>query len=169
MMGSMCCIAGLVPAQHARFLCPPSQANSPIMALRRSPPLDTSMAHLGLDTGAVGRGSALLQFTRCGTLEVMALPRSTGASTQPSAPEKDQPAPTDSPSDAPKIALPKNLAQTLRFLSDDDLETLRGSVDSELERRRRFAHPPEAMTKAIDFPNRNPSRTRRCRALAMVI
>jgi hypothetical protein len=29
------------------------------------------MAQLGLDTGAVGRGLALLQFARCGTLEVM--------------------------------------------------------------------------------------------------
>ena len=57
---------------------------------------------------------------------------------------KDQPAPTISLSDAPKIALPKNLAQTLRFLSDDDLETLRVSVDSELERRR----PTSAGSKA---------------------
>jgi hypothetical protein len=47
----------------------------------------------------------------------------------------DQPAPTISLSDAPKIALPKNLAQTLQFLSDVDLETLQVSVDSELKRR----------------------------------
>jgi len=37
-------------------------------------------------------------------------------------PELDQRAPTKSLSDAPRIALPKNLAQTLQFLSDDDLE-----------------------------------------------
>jgi hypothetical protein len=89
-----------------------------------------------------GRSLALLQFARCGTLEVMALPRPTSASTQPSAPEKDQPAPTNSPSDAPKIALPKNLGQTLRFLSDDDLATLRVGVDSELERRRTTSAGP---------------------------
>jgi hypothetical protein len=33
-----------MPATHARFLRPHSQANTPIMALRRWPPLDTSMA-----------------------------------------------------------------------------------------------------------------------------
>jgi hypothetical protein len=87
---------------------------------------------------------ALLQFARCGTLEVMALPRPTNASIQPSAPERDQPAPTNSLSDAPKIALPKNLAQTLRFLSDDDLETLRISVDREFERRRPTSAGPNA-------------------------
>jgi hypothetical protein len=31
-------------ATHARFVCPLSQADKPIMALRRSPLLDTSMA-----------------------------------------------------------------------------------------------------------------------------
>ena len=51
-------------------------------------------------------------------------------------PEMDQLAPTKSLSDAPKIALPKNLAQTLQYLSDDDLETLRISVETEVERRR---------------------------------
>ena len=51
-------------------------------------------------------------------------------------PEADQLAPTKDLSDAPKIALPKNLAQTLQFLSDDDLETLRASVETEVERRR---------------------------------
>ena len=68
------------------------------------------------------------------SLQVMASSRPTSTSIQPPASEKDQPAPTISLSDAPKIALPKNLAQTLQFLSDDDLETLRVSVDSELER-----------------------------------
>jgi hypothetical protein len=34
-VGSMRCIAGPMPATHARFLCPHSQANRPIMALRR--------------------------------------------------------------------------------------------------------------------------------------
>jgi hypothetical protein len=36
----------------------------------------------------------------------------------------------------PRIALPKNIAQTLKFLDDVDLETLRLSVDSEVRRRR---------------------------------
>ena len=69
-------------------------------------------------------------------LQVMASSRLTSTNTRPPAPEKDQPAPTISLSDAPKIALPKNLPQTLQFLSDDDLETLRVGVDSELKRRR---------------------------------
>jgi hypothetical protein len=70
------------------------------------------------------------------SFQVMASSRLTSTNIQPPAPERDQPAPTTSLSDVPKIALPKNLAQTLQFLSDDDLETLRVSVDSELERRR---------------------------------
>jgi hypothetical protein len=70
------------------------------------------------------------------SFQVMASSRPTSTNIQPPAPEKEQPAPTISLSDAPKIALPKNLAQTLQFLSDVDLETLRVSVDSELKRRR---------------------------------
>ena len=69
------------------------------------------------------------------SLQVMAASRPTSTNIQPPAPAKDQPALTTSLSDAPKIALPKNIAQTLQFLSDDDLETLRVSVNSELERR----------------------------------
>jgi hypothetical protein len=53
----MYCFAGLMPAQHARFVCPPSQANQPIMALRRFFLLDTSMAQPGLDTDATGSRS----------------------------------------------------------------------------------------------------------------
>jgi hypothetical protein len=68
------------------------------------------------------------------SLQVMAS-SPTSTNIQPPVPEQDQPAPSISLSDAPKIALPKNLAQTLQFLSDDDLETLRVSVDSELKRR----------------------------------
>ena len=56
--------------------------------------------------------------------------------------ETDQPAPSIGLSDAPKIALPKNLAQTLQFLSDDDLETSRASVEIELERRRPISAGP---------------------------
>jgi hypothetical protein len=56
MMGSMC-ITGRMPALHARFVCPPSQASKPIMALRRFLPLDTSMAQPGLDTDAAGSRS----------------------------------------------------------------------------------------------------------------
>jgi hypothetical protein len=82
----------------------------------------------------------------------MALPRPTSASTQSSALEKDQPAPTNSLSDAPKIALPKNLAQTLRFLSDGDLETLRVIVDGELERRRSTRAGPNAREASAPQP-----------------
>ena len=39
----------------------------------------------------------------------------------------------------PRIALPKNIAQTLQFLDDIDLETLRLSVASEVQRRRSLA------------------------------
>jgi hypothetical protein len=74
----------------------------------------------------------------------MASTRPTSTNIQPPAPEKDQPAPTISLSDAPKIALPKNLAQTLQFLSDVDLETLQVSVDSELKRRRPTSADPNA-------------------------
>src|SRR4029077_20849700 len=56
-VGSMYCIAGLVPAQHARFVCPPSQGSKPIIALRRFHPLDTSMAQPGLDTDPMRSGS----------------------------------------------------------------------------------------------------------------
>ena len=76
------------------------------------------------------------------SLEAMASSRPTSTSIQPPVPETDQPAPTIGLSDAPKIALPKNLAQTLQFLSDDDLETLRASVEIELERRRPISAGP---------------------------
>jgi hypothetical protein len=126
-----------MPAQHARFVCPPSQANQPSMALRRFFLLDTSMAQPGLDTDATGSRSGRCCSPQYAALfQVMASSRPTSTNIQPPAPERDQPAPTTSLSDVPKIALPKNLAQTLQFLSDDDLETLRVSVDSELERRR---------------------------------
>jgi hypothetical protein len=93
-----------------------------------SPTLTQARWGRGLDVAAVR--------TMRHSLQVMASSRPTSTNTQPPAPEKDQPAPTISLSDAPKIALPKNLPQTLQFLSDDDLETLRVSVDSELKRRR---------------------------------
>ena len=86
------------------------------------------------------------------SLQVMASSRPTSTNIQPPAPEKDQPAPTISLSDAPKIALPKNLAQTLQFLSDDDLETLRVSVDSELERRRPSAGSNATKASAVLQP-----------------
>ena len=74
----------------------------------------------------------------------MASPRPISTSIQPSAPEKDQPALTNSLSDASKIVLPNNLAQTLQFLSDDDLETLRVNVETERERRRPISAGPIA-------------------------
>ena len=77
----------------------------------------------------------LPQSAQCGSLEVMASPRPTATNIQRSTPEKDEPAPTSSPSDTPKIALPKNLAQTLQFLSEADLKTLQVNVETELERR----------------------------------
>ena len=71
---------------------------------------------------------------------------------QPSAPDKDEPAPTNSPSNAPKIVLPKNLAQTLQFLSEDDLETLQVSVETELERRRTNSAGPIARKASAPRP-----------------
>jgi hypothetical protein len=48
----------------------------------------------------------------------------------------DQP-PSDGNGGAPpRIALPKNIAQTLRYLHDLDLESLRAAVENELRRRR---------------------------------
>ena len=38
--------------------------------------------------------------------------------------------------EAPRIALPKNIAETLKYLDDLDLEALRVSVEKELQRRR---------------------------------
>jgi hypothetical protein len=91
--------------------------------------------------------AGLLSIERCGTLEVMASHKPPGTTTQPSAPEKEQPPQAQSPSDAPRIVLPKNLAQTLQFLSDDDFETLRTAVDVELGRRR--PQPAPAATISI--------------------
>ena len=74
--------------------------------------------------------------------EAMASSRPTSTSIQSPVPETDQPAPSIGLSDAPRIALPKHLAQTLRFLGDDDLERLRASVEIELERRRPVSAGP---------------------------
>ena len=139
----MCCITGLVPAQHACFLCPATQASKPIMALRRFLPPDTSMARSTCGTDAGGlrsdvAGDRMLRHPA----KAMASSRPTSTSAQPPMPETDRPTPSIGPSDAPKIALPKNLAQTLQFLSDDDLETLRASVEIELERRRPISAGP---------------------------
>jgi hypothetical protein len=83
------------------------------------------------------------------SLQMMAASRPTSTNIQPSARAKDQPALTTSLSDAPKIALPKNITQTLQFLSDDDLETLRGSVDSELRRRGSTSARPNARKASV--------------------
>jgi hypothetical protein len=90
----------------------------------------------GLDVAAV--------HTMRHSLQVMASSRPTSTNIQPPDPKKDQPVPTSSVSDARKIVLPKNVAQTLQFLSDDDFETLRVSVDSELKRRRPTGARPNA-------------------------
>ena len=48
----------------------------------------------------------------------------------------DQP-PSDGDDGTPRrIALPKDIAQTLRYLHDSDLESLRAAVENELRRRR---------------------------------
>ncbi len=103
------------------------------MALRRLPPHDTSMARLtcGGSPSDVA-GDHMLRHS----VEAMASSRPTSTSAQPAVPETDQPATSVGPSDAARIALPKNLARSLQFLSDDDLETLRTSVGTELARRR---------------------------------
>jgi hypothetical protein len=94
-------------------------------------------ARLGSDAGATGsRQGVAAARTMRHSLQLMAPSRPRSTDIRPPTPEKDQPAPTISLSDAPKIALPKNLARTLQYLSDDDLETLRVSVDREFERRR---------------------------------
>jgi hypothetical protein len=81
------------------------------------------------------------------SVEAMASSRPTSTSIQAPVPQTDQPTPSIGLSDAPKIALPKNLAQTLQFLSDDDLERLRASVEIELERRRPIS--PGAITRKV--------------------
>jgi hypothetical protein len=53
----------------------------------------------------------------------------------------DHPEAEGSAAPTPRIALPKNIAQTLKFLDDIDLETLRLSVESELQRRRSTTRP----------------------------
>lgn len=75
----------------------------------------------------------------------MASPRPPNTRIKPSTPGKDQPASANNPPDALQIALPKNLAQTLQFLSDDNLRTLRISVEAELERRRASSADPIAI------------------------
>jgi len=89
----------------------------------------------GLPQTQVGPVRALLATACCGTVaKAMVSSRPTSISPQPAVPETDQPTSVDL-SDAPRIGLPKNLARTLQFLSDDDLETLRASVELELARR----------------------------------
>jgi hypothetical protein len=48
----------------------------------------------------------------------------------------------------PRVTLPKDLAQILKRLEDDDLETLQGDVVAEIERRR-LAKPATAVA---EFP-----------------
>ena len=48
----------------------------------------------------------------------------------------DQPPPDGDGGAPPRIALPKNIAQTLKYLEDFDLESLRVAVEKELRRRR---------------------------------
>ncbi|MCW5701969.1 MAG: hypothetical protein KIT82_05225 [Bradyrhizobium sp.] len=63
----------------------------------------------------------------------------------------------------PRIALPKNIAQTLKYLDDIDLETLRLSVETEVQRRR---SPTGAVTEqkgddAPPIPSAKKSKVRR--------
>jgi len=48
----------------------------------------------------------------------------------------DQPPYDDDGTGAPRIALPKNIAQTLRYVDDSDLGALRDAVEQEWQRRR---------------------------------
>jgi hypothetical protein len=48
----------------------------------------------------------------------------------------DQPPPDGNGGAPPRIVLPKNIAQTLKYLHDFDLESLRAAVEKELLRRR---------------------------------
>ena len=48
----------------------------------------------------------------------------------------DQPPPDGEGGAPPRIALPKDIAQTLKYLHDVDLESLRAAVENELRRRR---------------------------------
>jgi hypothetical protein len=48
----------------------------------------------------------------------------------------DQPPPDGDGGTPPRIVLPKNIAQTLKYLHDFDLESLRAAVENELRRRR---------------------------------
>ena len=48
----------------------------------------------------------------------------------------DQPPPDGKGGAPPRIALPKNIAQTLKYLNDVDLESLRAAVENESRRRR---------------------------------
>ncbi len=45
-------------------------------------------------------------------------------------------------SDQPRIALPKNIGQTLKYLDHDDLAALRAAVEDELARRGNGADKP---------------------------
>jgi hypothetical protein len=48
----------------------------------------------------------------------------------------DHPPPDGKGGAPPRIALPKGIAQSLKYLDDSDLESLRGAVENELRRRR---------------------------------
>jgi hypothetical protein len=47
----------------------------------------------------------------------------------------DQPPPDGDGGAPPRIALPKDIAQTLKYLHDSDLESLRAAVENEMRRR----------------------------------
>ena len=72
----------------------------------------------------------------------------------------DQP-PSDGEGEGPqRIALPKNIAQTLTYLDDIDLEALRGAVENEL-RRRRAEEGTETELQAADAAPAEGPRVRR--------
>ena len=48
----------------------------------------------------------------------------------------DRPPPDGKDGAPPRIALPKNIAQTLKYLDDFDLQSLRAAVETESRRRR---------------------------------
>jgi len=62
----------------------------------------------------------------------------------------------------PRIALPKNIAQTLKFLDDIDLETLRLSVETEMQRRRSLTGAV-AEQKGDDAPQKTSAKKSKVR------
>jgi len=66
----------------------------------------------------------------------------------------DQPPADGDGRQAPRIALPRNIAQTVKYLDDFDLDALRLSVENELKRRRAEKEMEAAASAEDDAPER---------------